>query len=265
MKLPWILFVSSLCAEAYGSNIQTVLGNSLDLSGTLYTCENGMLNFTVFLNYRFLLNQLGVKPSITCEDLSHIHSCSCTCTNGLRFEQSLPSSVQPDGSSSSSSSLDACQKANNECLVREQDLTNQLSQKERDLLQREEELSAALSNCKGNESPLNFTTPHQIESKICTTAILQPWVHMDMNRPANTLNPSNIATRAVNNAEDSILVVSDSVNRCEQFEVYVDGILIGETSGKGLLDGKVCGGPDECMKNGGHHGYFTLPKGKIDD
>jgi hypothetical protein len=79
-----------------------------------------------------------VKPSITCTDPSlHEHSCSCACTNGLKFEQRLLPSVNPDDSSSNDS-LDACQAANNDCSVREQEL-----------LQRAEELSAELDKCKG--------------------------------------------------------------------------------------------------------------------
>jgi len=97
---------------------------------------------------RSLPDKLGVKPSITCTHPSlHEHSCSCTCTNGLRFEQSLPSSVQPGGSSNNSS-LDACQAANDECLVREQGLATQLAEKEQELLQRQEELLAEISKYK---------------------------------------------------------------------------------------------------------------------
>ena len=92
--------------------------------------------------------------------------------------------------------------------------------------------------------PLDFTTPHRLESKPCTTEILQPWARVE-------------------DAEDTILLVSDSANRCERFEVYVDDKLIGETSGEGLRDNRVCGSADECMKNGADHAYFTLPKGKI--
>jgi hypothetical protein len=146
MRLPWILFFSGLCTKVYGGDIQQVIGNSLDLSGISYTCENGMSNLIILLVCRSLPEKLGVKPSITCTDpLLHEHSCSCTCTNGLIFEQSLPSTSVQLGGSSSSSSLDACQAANKECLVREQGLSNQLAQKEQELLQREKELLAEIS------------------------------------------------------------------------------------------------------------------------
>lgn len=42
MRFPWILFISGLCAKVHGGDVQQVLGSSLELSGTLYTCENGM-------------------------------------------------------------------------------------------------------------------------------------------------------------------------------------------------------------------------------
>lgn len=111
--------------------------------------------------------------------------------------------------------------------------------------------------------PLDFTTPHRLESKPCTTEILQPWARVEVRRQPNTLAVSTIGTQAVEHAEDTILLVSDSANRCERFEVYVDDKLIGETSGEGLRDNRVCESADECMKNGADHAYFTLPKGKI--
>ncbi|KAF7672623.1 hypothetical protein GT037_009124 [Alternaria burnsii] len=50
------------------------------------------------------------------------HSCSCTCSNGLRFEQSLPSYSPQSGGSSSNGSLDACQAAQDKFFAREQEL-----------------------------------------------------------------------------------------------------------------------------------------------
>ncbi|KAH6870210.1 hypothetical protein BKA58DRAFT_338645, partial [Alternaria rosae] len=128
MRLSWALFVSGICAKVYGGDTQQVFGSSLELAGTSFTCEN------------------GVTPSITCSDPSqHEHSCSCACTNGLKFEQSLPfSSFQPGGSGSNLSP-DACQAANEELLTREQNLINQLRLKEEELLRREQEFSAELS------------------------------------------------------------------------------------------------------------------------
>jgi hypothetical protein len=111
--------------------------------------------------------------------------------------------------------------------------------------------------------PLDFTTPHRLESKPCTTEILQPWARVEVKRQPNTLAVSTIGTQAVEHAEGTILLVSDSANRCERFKVYIDDKLIGETSGEGLRDNRVCGSADECMKNGADHAYFTLPKGKI--
>jgi len=105
MRVNWIFTLSVLCVTAYTYDTQEVFG-SLDLSGNSYQCENGM------------------KPSITCMNpSSNNHSCSCTCTNGIMFQQPLPLSSHIGGSSAS---LADCQAGKNECLAREKDLMDQL-------------------------------------------------------------------------------------------------------------------------------------------
>ena len=62
--------------------------------------------------------------------------------------------------------------------------------------------------------------------------------------------------------EKSVFVVADSADRCQHFEVFVDGEKVGVTNGDGPLDRSRCGGPEECInENGGSKGYFTLQKG----
>jgi len=124
MKLPWILFVSGLCANAYGGETQKLLGSSVDLFGTPYTCENGMFTLSVLFTCRSLLQELGVKPSITCTDpSSDAPNCSCTCTNGITFDQPLLPALG-DGPKIA---LENCQADKDKLLAREQEVTAELT------------------------------------------------------------------------------------------------------------------------------------------
>jgi hypothetical protein len=148
MRISSIFFVSGLCAKVYGGDVQQVLSSSFDPSLASYTCENGTCILEV-VDLVGLPSELGVKPSVACMDPSlGEHSCSCTCSNGLRFEQSLPSYSLQSGGSSSNGSLDACHAAQDKLLAREQDLADQLSQKQQELLRREQELLAELEAYK---------------------------------------------------------------------------------------------------------------------
>lgn len=56
--------------------------------------------------------------------------------------------------------------------------------------------------------------------------------------------------------------MADGAHRCERFEVYVDGVLMGETSGEGPRDNYKCDAVEKCMKEGADFAYFTLPRGE---
>ncbi|KAJ5061055.1 hypothetical protein J3E74DRAFT_405923 [Bipolaris maydis] len=105
--------------------------------------------------------------------------------------------------------------------------------------------------------------PHQLVDKPCTTEIIQPWREIQLPHVKNSYEPSQMFEHEVEVAEGSVFVVADSAGRCQHFEVFVDGVSIGETDGPGELDNFRCGTPEECMeKHGGSKGYFTLPGGK---
>ncbi|KAJ6198187.1 hypothetical protein J3E72DRAFT_268456 [Bipolaris maydis] len=102
--------------------------------------------------------------------------------------------------------------------------------------------------------------PHQLVDKPCTTEIIQPWREIQLPHVKNSYEPSQMFEHEVEVAEGSVFVVADSAGRCQHFEVFVDGVSIGETDGPGELDNFRCGTPEECMeKHGGSKGYFTLP------
>lgn len=111
--------------------------------------------------------------------------------------------------------------------------------------------------------PVDFGDIHQIVGKPCTAEIIQPWTRINLPHEAHSLEPSEVHSVSVNHPEASIVLVADSNSRCQHFEVYIDGKIIGETTGDGPLDGTKCGDGVECMeKHGGSHGHFHLPKGK---
>ncbi|KAH6879211.1 WSC domain-containing protein [Alternaria rosae] len=132
MRASLLLLVSVLYTNVHAYDTQEVLG-SLDVSGNSYQCTN------------------GVTPSITCTDpSSNNYNCSCTCTNGITFEQPLrlPSQVGGGEGGSCGPSLVACQTAKDECSLREQELLDQLRQKEEQYQQLEREFSEAAEAAK---------------------------------------------------------------------------------------------------------------------
>ena len=110
---------------------------------------------------------------------------------------------------------------------------------------------------------VDFGEIRQIVGKPCAAEIIQPWKKIELRHVTHSLEPSELNSTTVNHTEDSIVLVADSGKRCQHFEVYIDGKLIGETTGDGPLDYTKCGDGVECMeKYGGSHGHFHLPKGK---
>jgi len=143
MKISWIILVTGVCATLYGSDTQQVLGSSVDLFGTAYTCENGMFLLIVLFIRRSLLYGPGVKPSIDCTDpSSESPNCSCTCTNGITFNQTLSSTFPTD--TISGPSIDECQEDKTECLTQQDELRAQLDKQQQEHLLREQELKTEL-------------------------------------------------------------------------------------------------------------------------
>jgi hypothetical protein len=88
------------------------------------------------------------------------------------------------------------------------------------------------------------------------------WKDIKLPHYPNSYEPSEMYDEVVDVPEDSVFVVADSAQRCQHFEVYVDGEKVGVTNGDGPLDASDCGKAETCIEeNGGSHGYFTLQKG----
>ena len=102
----------------------------------------------------------------------------------------------------------------------------------------------------------------QLVDKPCLSDVFVPWTKIDLPHAKGTYEPSEMYDEHVEVPEESIFVVADSADRCQHFEVFVDGEKVGVTNGDGPLDASRCGGPEECItENGGSKGYFTLQKG----
>ncbi|CAN9264190.1 unnamed protein product [Alternaria alternata] len=108
MRAVGIFFVSALCTRVHGYDSQQLLG-SVDLSGSSYKCES------------------GVKPSLACVDPAlNKDTCSCTCTNGIKFDQPLDpfSSVANRGSGPGLENNSACQADKDLLMTQIKDLTD---------------------------------------------------------------------------------------------------------------------------------------------
>ncbi|MDO3398173.1 hypothetical protein QWJ41_20845, partial [Nocardioides sp. SOB44] len=119
------------------------------------------------------------------------------------------------------------------------------------------------SSLNTGPDPIDFSIPQRLATKPCTGDELTPWQIINVRRAGGTLQDSTLESTTIDNPEDSILLVADSINRCERFEVYIDGLLVGETSGEGPRDNYLCGAVEKCMKEGADFAYFTLPRGKF--
>ncbi|KAH7564038.1 hypothetical protein BM1_01085 [Bipolaris maydis] len=115
MRSSLAILLSTLCAAAYSVDIQ----NS-------FQCQNGAI------------------PSVSCASPSDVPDCSCTCTNGITFNQAL--SIPGSGPGASPE----CQSEKEACLLREQELATNLV--------REQETVAHLSeqtrSCNAREETL---------------------------------------------------------------------------------------------------------------
>ncbi|RYO17114.1 hypothetical protein AA0111_g11110 [Alternaria arborescens] len=115
------ILVLGLAANTLAYAPQQVL-SSLDLSGSSYECDN------------------GAKPSVVCNDASDKHNCSCTCTNGIKFEHPLdPFSSATSGGSSQIVDNAACQADKDLLMAQVKGLTDDQQkslQSQQDLLDR---------------------------------------------------------------------------------------------------------------------------------
>ncbi|EUC33242.1 hypothetical protein COCCADRAFT_5179 [Bipolaris zeicola 26-R-13] len=99
MKTSHILFLSTLYASAHSYMAPQPVGSMPRNLGTpdsmrsSYTCGN------------------GAKPSVECVDSTAKPSCDCTCTNGIRFNQTL-STDAPENAS-----CGTCEAEKEQCLV----------------------------------------------------------------------------------------------------------------------------------------------------
>ncbi|KAH6865990.1 hypothetical protein BKA58DRAFT_462055 [Alternaria rosae] len=131
-----------------------------------------------------------------------------------------------------------------------------------------------LCNCKCNDGMVfNQTRPdppllvpepvsQQLVDKPCLGNIFVPWTQIDLPHTPGTYEPSDMYDKDVEVPEESVFVVADSAQRCQHFEVFVDGEKVGVTNGDGPLDGMNCGNAEKCInENGGSRGYFTIQKG----
>ncbi|KAH6875025.1 hypothetical protein BKA58DRAFT_379094 [Alternaria rosae] len=106
-----------------------------------------MSTLTVLFICRSLLYVPGVKPSVDCTDpSSESPNCSCTCTNGITFNQSLSSTFPTD--TISGPSIDECQADKTQCLSQKDELKAQLDRQEQEHLLRVEQLQTELKKHK---------------------------------------------------------------------------------------------------------------------
>jgi len=103
----------------------------------------------------------------------------------------------------------------------------------------------------------------QLVDKPCLGVIYVPWTQIDLPHTKGSYEPSNTYYKDVEVPEESVFVVADSAERCQHFEVFVDGKRVGVTNGDEPLDRSPCGNAEKCItENGGSKGYFTLQKGE---
>ncbi|KAJ6282439.1 WSC domain-containing protein [Bipolaris maydis] len=127
MRASWIYLTSALCTGAVAYDPQYTMSTSdfSGISGNSYQCEN------------------GVKPSVTCTDPSlNNDTCSCTCTNGIIFNQPVPSPGQSSGGNDAS--LDICQAERNQYMEREREAMVKLHEMEQAHLKCQEGQAAEL-------------------------------------------------------------------------------------------------------------------------
>ncbi|XP_014551118.1 hypothetical protein COCVIDRAFT_113710, partial [Bipolaris victoriae FI3] len=127
MRASWIYLTSALCmgAVAYDTPYAMSTSDFSGISGDSYQCENRM------------------KPSVTCTDPAlNNDTCSCTCTNGIIFNQPVTSPSQNNGGNDAS--LDTCQAEKDQYMEREREAMDKLNEAEQAHLKCQEGQGAEL-------------------------------------------------------------------------------------------------------------------------
>ncbi|EMD67463.1 hypothetical protein COCSADRAFT_34263 [Bipolaris sorokiniana ND90Pr] len=105
MRASLVFLVSTLSIGVYSFETQQVLG-SANPAGTSYQCQN------------------GATPAATCTDPSNVPTCSCSCSNGVMYNESLSAHT----SRNPNPFPDTCQAEKDNCLEREKTLTAQVTE-----------------------------------------------------------------------------------------------------------------------------------------
>lgn len=88
-----------------------------------------------------------MKPSVTCTDPAlNNDTCSCTCTNGIIFNQPVPSPSQNNGGNDAS--LDTCQAEKDQYMEREREAMDKLNEAEQAHATREKQLLDELTSVR---------------------------------------------------------------------------------------------------------------------
>ncbi|KAJ6270732.1 hypothetical protein PSV08DRAFT_409781 [Bipolaris maydis] len=110
MRLSWIIVVSGLCTTSFTYETQQVMGGP----------------------------ELGATPSFACTDpLADKPNCSCTCTNGITFDQPL----SLDSQNCPGTPAYDCQVEKDECARQEQVLKDEITKKTQEYNECKTELS----------------------------------------------------------------------------------------------------------------------------
>ncbi|EUC43151.1 hypothetical protein COCMIDRAFT_38882 [Bipolaris oryzae ATCC 44560] len=105
MRASLVFFVSALSVGVYSFETQQVLGSANPV-GTSYQCQN------------------GAAPAAACTDPSNVPTCSCSCSNGVMYNEPLSAHT----SRNPNPFPDTCQAEKDDCLEREKTLTAQVTE-----------------------------------------------------------------------------------------------------------------------------------------
>ncbi|KAJ5061056.1 hypothetical protein J3E72DRAFT_317239, partial [Bipolaris maydis] len=105
MRTSLVFLVSALSAGVYSFETQNVLG-STNPAETSYQCQN------------------GATPATTCTDPSNVPTCSCSCSNGVTYNELLSAHT----SRNPNPFPDTCSAERDDCLERERTLTAQVTE-----------------------------------------------------------------------------------------------------------------------------------------
>jgi hypothetical protein len=139
MRAFFIFLLVTLSAVTHSFETQHIPGG-LDLFRNSYQCENSKKTRNQCTKTS-LYDTTGATPAVTCVDPLTLPTCSCTCPNGIKFNQTLTYSGADnfDGS---------CQTDKSECLQRTKDLEYKLNEATKAYLAQEQDLLKRLHKCE---------------------------------------------------------------------------------------------------------------------